>query len=59
VWTKYYRTDYYFLMKKYRVQKTKFGLRLSKAYKSSEANEVKLKNYIDERYFSTGNKKRT
>jgi hypothetical protein len=46
-------------MKKYRVQKTKFGLRLSKAYKSSEANEVKLKNYIDERYFSTGNKKRT
>ena len=45
-------------MSKYKLQKTKYGLRLSKAYKSSEANEVKLKNYIDERYSTTGNKKR-
>lgn len=46
-------------MAKYKLQKTKFGIRLSKSYKSSEANEVKLKNYIDERYYSTGNKKRS
>lgn len=45
-------------MKKYRLEKTKYGLRLSKAYKSSEANEVKLKNYINERYF-TNSKGRT
>ena len=57
MWTKYNRTDDYFLMSKYKLQKTKYGLRLSKAYKSSEANEVKLKNYIDERYSTTGSKK--
>ena len=45
-------------MGNYRIQKTKYGLRLSKVYKSSEANEVKLKNYIDERYNTSGSKKR-
>ena len=45
-------------MSKYKLQRTKYGLRLSKSYKSSEANEVKLKNYIDERYSTTGSKKR-
>lgn len=37
-------------MRKYKIQHTQRGLRLSKVYKSSEANEDKLKNYIDERY---------
>ena len=44
-------------MKNYKLQKTKHGIRLSKAYKSSEANEDKLKNYINDRYF-TDSKKR-
>lgn len=44
-------------MSKYKIQYTKHGIQLSKAYKSTEANVDKLKNYINERYF-TGTKKR-
>lgn len=42
---------------KYNIEKTKIGIRLSKVYKSTEANEDKLKNYIDERYFRAGKKR--
>lgn len=43
---------------KYNLKKHHTGLQLCKVYKSSTRNEVKLKEYINDRY-NTGSKKRS
>jgi hypothetical protein len=42
---------------KIKIEKTHLGIRLSKVYKSTEANEDKLKKYIDDRYIRDSKKR--